>query len=88
MRDVPATGFSIEYGGVAIEVRRSLAAAGRARSHHLRRGPALAQVEPFAERGDHMWLQVDGDGDGVRGLVVESPIVDTDAGRTAARSCC
>ena len=80
LRDVPPTGIIIEAGGVAIDVHgRSLRPGERVRITYGA-GPALAKVEMFAERGDHMWLQVDGDGDGVRGLVAESPIVDTDAG--------
>jgi hypothetical protein len=80
LRDVPRTGILIEAGGVAIDVRgRSLRPGERVRITYGA-GPALAKVETFAERGDRMWLQVDGDGDGVRGLVVESPIVDTEAG--------
>jgi hypothetical protein len=82
-RDVIGGGFSIETGGVAIDVRgRSLKPGERVRITYGA-GPALANVEMFAERGDHMWLQVDGDGDGVSGLVVDSPIVDTDAGEPA-----
>ncbi len=80
LRDVPPTGILIESGGVAIEVKgRSLRAGERVRITYGA-GPALAIVEMFADRGDRMWLQVDGDGDGVGGLVVESPIVDTEAG--------
>jgi hypothetical protein len=80
LRDVPATGFSIDVGGVAIEIRgRSLRPGERVRITYGA-GESLALVDAFAERGDHMWLQVDGDGDGVRGLVVDSPIVDVDAG--------
>ena len=80
LRDVPPAGNLIEAGGVAIDVGgRSLRPGERVRITYGA-GPALAQVEMFAERGDRMWLQVDGDGDGVGGLVFESPIVDTDAG--------
>lgn len=34
-------------------------------------GPAGARVDRFAERGPAFWASVDGDGDGVRGLVPE-----------------
>ncbi len=80
LRDVPPTGIIIEAGGVAIEVHgRSLRPGERVRITYGA-GPAQATVEAFAERDDHLWLQVDGDGDGVSALVVESPIVDTEAG--------
>ena len=80
LRDVPPTGIIIESGGVAIDVGgRSMRPGERVRITYGA-GPALAKVDMFAERGDRMWLQVDGDGDGVRGLVALSPIVDTDAG--------
>lgn len=80
LRDESPTGFVIEDGGVAIEVRgRTLKSGERIRITYGA-GPALATVDAFAERGDHLWLKVDGDGDGVRGLVTESPIVDIEAG--------
>ena len=36
----------------------------------------MAQVDRFAERGERFWFHVDGDGDGVRGIVMDSPSVD------------
>ncbi len=38
-------------------------------------GPAGARADRFAERGSRFWLAVDGDGDGVRKLLWDSPSV-------------
>jgi hypothetical protein len=46
-------------------------------------GPAGASVDRFAERGSRFWIAVDGDGDGVRRFLVDSPSVDVAAGRPA-----
>lgn len=46
-------------------------------------GPAGALADRFAERGSRFWLAVDGDGDGVRGLLEDSPAVDVLAGPPA-----
>lgn len=35
-----------------------------------------ARVDLYAERGARIWLSVDGDGDGIRGVVEDSPRVD------------
>lgn len=76
LRDEPATGFSIEVGGVAIEVHGRGLRPGERVQIVYGAGESLAQVDAFAERGDRMWLQVDGDGDGVRGLVRDSALID------------
>jgi Protein of unknown function (DUF3604) len=39
-------------------------------------GPQGARVDRYAERGSRLWVAVDGDGDGVRGLLPDSPAVD------------
>lgn len=39
-------------------------------------GPRRAQVDRFAERDERFWFHVDGDGDGVRGTVGDSPRLD------------
>ncbi len=46
-------------------------------------GPARARVDRFAEREGHIWIAVDGDGDGVRAIVPESPILDVVADEPA-----
>ena len=46
-------------------------------------GPAMARVDRFAERGQRLWLAVDGDGDGVRGLIASSPSVDIEPAAAA-----
>ncbi len=40
----------------------------------------LTRADRFAERGERIWLAVDGDGDGVRALVLDSPKIDVAAG--------
>ena len=76
---VPATN-SFEVGGVAVEVRGRSLRAGERVEIVYGAGELLAVVDAFAERGEHLWLEVDGDGDGVRGLVVDSPVLDVEAG--------
>ncbi|MCZ6784095.1 MAG: CehA/McbA family metallohydrolase [Proteobacteria bacterium] len=39
-------------------------------------GVEMARVDRYAERESRIWLAVDGDGDGVRALLDESPVVD------------
>ncbi len=39
-------------------------------------GPAGALADRYAERESRFWVAVDGDGDGVRGLIADSPSVD------------
>ena len=46
-------------------------------------GPVGARADRFAERGERFWVAVDGDGDGVRGLLSEMPRVDVTAGPPA-----
>jgi hypothetical protein len=46
-------------------------------------GPAYARVDRFAEREERIWLAVDGDGDGVRELIGDSPRLDVAPGGPA-----
>ncbi len=46
-------------------------------------GPAGARVDRYAERRSTFWIAVDGDGDGVRGLLPENPTVDVGPGPAA-----
>jgi hypothetical protein len=46
-------------------------------------GPAGARVDRFAERDTRLWVSVDGNGDGRRALVADSPTVDIQAGPPA-----
>ena len=39
-------------------------------------GATGARVDRYAERDTHLWIAVDGDGDGVRSLIEDSPRVD------------
>ena len=43
-------------------------------------GPAGAVADRFAERNSRFWIAVDGDGDGVRKFIDDSPSVDVAAG--------
>jgi len=49
-------------------------------------GAAGAKADDFAERGERFWLAVDGDGDGVRAWVLDSPRIDVLAGPAALLS--
>lgn len=46
-------------------------------------GPAGARVDRFAERNERIWIAVDGDGDGVRAVLRDSPAIDVLAGPPA-----
>lgn len=46
-------------------------------------GERGALADRFAERGSRFWIAVDGDGDGVRGLLEDSPAIDVLAGAPA-----
>ncbi len=46
-------------------------------------GPAGARADRFAERDSRFWIAVDGDGDGVREVLVDSPGVDVGPGPAA-----
>jgi hypothetical protein len=39
-------------------------------------GPQGARADRYAERASRFWVAVDGDGDGVRGLLPDSPVVE------------
>lgn len=43
---------------------------------HYGAGPAGVRGDRYAERGSRLWFAVDGDGDGVRKVVEDSPCVD------------
>ena len=46
-------------------------------------GSAGAQADRFAERGSRFWIAVDGDGDGVRAVLEDSPSIDVAPGPAA-----
>jgi len=46
-------------------------------------GSRGAIADRYAERGSRLWIAVDGDGDGVRALVPDSPTIDVRAGPPA-----
>jgi hypothetical protein len=46
-------------------------------------GPRGARADTYAERGSRFWISVDGDGDGIRGLLPDSPGVDVGPGPPA-----
>jgi hypothetical protein len=83
LREVVGSGVAIDVGGVAVEVRGRALRAGE-RVHILYgAGAAGATADSFAEHGEHLWLRVDGDGDGVSGQVSDSPALDIAAGPPA-----
>lgn len=43
-------------------------------------GPAGARVDGYAEREEHFWIAVDGDGDGIHRVLVDSPTIDVEPG--------
>jgi len=77
----PAAGVELRpddalRGVLAIEIAgRALAAGERVRIVYGA-GPAGARVDRFAEAESRLWVAVDGDGDGVRSVLPESPGVE------------
>ena len=47
-------------------------------------GPQGARADRYAERDSPFWIGVDGDGDGIRGLVPDPPTVDVGRARRSA----
>jgi hypothetical protein len=65
-------------GLLAIHVRgRALVSGERVRISYRTRS------DTYAERGERIWVAVDGDGDGVRAIVLDSPTIDVLAGEPA-----
>jgi hypothetical protein len=63
-------------GLVAIEVQGSGLRQGDTVEIEFGAGPAGTRVDRFAETGERLWLAVDGNADGIRKLIDESPTVD------------
>ena len=68
---------------VAFRVRGRALRAGEQVEMVYGAGPAKARVDTYAESEARIWLAVDGDGDGVRVVVRDSPSVDVVAGPPA-----
>ncbi len=76
--ELGATTWGDQLLGITVS-GRSLAAGERLR---IRYGaePAGARVDRYAEEASRLWIAVDGDGDGVRALLEDSPTVRVRAG--------
>jgi len=68
---------------VAVEVTGRALAAGELVRVVYGAGPAGAKPDRYAERGSRFWIAVDGDGDGVRKVVMDSPSLDVAPGPPA-----
>lgn len=64
-------------------VRGRALAAGERVVFEYGAGPAGAKADPYAERDSRFWIAVDGDGDGVRKVLADSPGVDVRPGPAA-----
>jgi hypothetical protein len=60
---------------MAIHVRGRALAAGETVRIHFGAGALGARADSFAERASRFWIAVDGDGDGLRGVLADSPSV-------------
>ncbi len=77
--EVELNGFSVgtaTTGYLVIQVGGRALAAGERVLIQYGVGDSGASVDRHAERGAHLWFYVDGDGDGVRDLIAQSPTVD------------
>ncbi|HAC79362.1 MAG TPA: hypothetical protein DCG06_03635 [Deltaproteobacteria bacterium] len=74
----------LTQGLVAIEVNGPGLRAGETVRIEFGAGASGTRVDRFAETGERLWLAVDGNGDGIRKLIEESPSVDIMA-REASR---
>jgi hypothetical protein len=90
IRDAPgATEVATEAQGVSLETTALdglLAIQVRGRKLEPRERvhvKYLTRADRYAEREERLWIAVDGDGDGVRSLVVDSPRIDVLAGEPA-----
>jgi hypothetical protein len=68
---------------LAIEISGHDLAAGERIRIDYGAGSRGALADRYAERGSRLWVAVDGDGDGVRALVPDSPRIDVRAGPPA-----
>ncbi len=68
---------------LAIEISGRKLEAGEEIALSYGAGPRLARVDRYAEHGARLWFAVDGDGDGVRDIVDESPTIDIAPGEAA-----
>jgi len=83
----PVSGLrpALSFDGQSLSVKFPTRALAPGERIHLSygAGPALAAVDIYAERGERLWFGVDGDGDGIRANIAESPAVDIAAGPPA-----
>jgi len=87
---VSTTAAGVELEARAIDqqllgatVRGRALAAGERVVFEYGAGPAGAKADPYAERDSRFWIAVDGDGDGVRKVLADSPGVDVRPGPAA-----
>ncbi|MEE8311703.1 MAG: CehA/McbA family metallohydrolase [Candidatus Binatia bacterium] len=68
---------------LAIEIRGRRLEPGERIRFDFGAGSFGVRVDRYADRRERLWVMVDGDGDGVRGIVADSPEVDIVAGPPA-----
>jgi hypothetical protein len=74
---------TVDSSLLAITVRGRDLVAGETLGIVYGAGEAGAMVDHFAESAEHLWIAVDGDGDGVREVLADSPTVRLVAGAPA-----
>ncbi|UCF68076.1 MAG: hypothetical protein JSV80_01905, partial [Acidobacteriota bacterium] len=74
---------AVDNGLLQVTIRgRTLAAHERVRLVYGA-GPAGARADRYAEHRSPLWIAVDGDGDGVRRTIADSPTIDVEPGPAA-----
>ncbi len=82
--DIALRAETLDQQLLGIEVTGRPLAAGDRLEIVYGAGPARAQTDRYAERGSRFWIAVDGDGDGVRAFLADSPAIDVRPGPPAA----
>ncbi|MGH0036709.1 MAG: CehA/McbA family metallohydrolase [Myxococcota bacterium] len=80
---VSLSAATVDRNLLAVEIGGRALAPGERIDLVLGAGPAGARVDRFAERDERLFFAVDGDGDGTRSLLGDSPTVDVGPGPPA-----
>jgi hypothetical protein len=81
--DLELEARAVDQQLLAIQLRGRPLRAGERITLVYGAGEAMARADRYAERGSRFWFAVDGDGDGARAVLEDSPSIDVSAGPAA-----